>query len=165
MKLRLYPSVCLTLPCAPITFPLSPSFFLTIQAMRLHCKEARGYALAAPQVGIMESFFVMAPGHFQDKGEVPEVFFNPKIAYTEGTYKMEESCLSLPGIYAPLSRPNKVTIAYQDAKGDDKFFTADKVLGRVVQHEVDHLSGILFHNLLLQPHKARVLQEIKQRFP
>lgn len=164
MKLRLYPAVCLTQSCSLVTFPLPPTSGDIVRRMREMCGEVHGYALAAPQVGIMQRFFVMAPGHFQDKGEIPEVFFNPQIAFTEGTYKMEESCLSLPGIRAPLARPNKVTIAYQDAKGDDKFFTADKVLGRVLQHELDHLDGVLFHTRLLQPHRARVGNDIAQRF-
>ena len=101
---------------------------------------ARGVGLAAVQVGKLVRLFIT---HVQ--GDARRVFINPDIVETsveEGTF--EEGCLSIPGVDAEVVRPLAVKIQAWDRKGKPFVLTADGLLARVIQHENDHLNGILF---------------------
>ncbi|MFH1075091.1 MAG: peptide deformylase [Candidatus Firestonebacteria bacterium] len=103
----------------------------------------KGIGLAANQVGIPEKLCVIDTGRGERKGEVLYLV-NPEIGVSEGNAKFEEGCLSFPEIYAEIERPSKVTVYYKDLKGKDKELTAEGILARVLQHEIDHLNGVLF---------------------
>ena len=102
--------------------------------------EAEGVGLAAPQVGISKRFFVVTA----DDG-IRRVFINPQIVYTSSTLSdYEEGCLSLPGFNEVIRRPEKVTCCAVNEFGKPFTLEADGLLARIIQHEYDHLEGILF---------------------
>jgi len=120
---------------------------------------ARGIGLAAVQVGKLIRLFVT---HLQ--GDVPRVFVNPEIVQVsidEGPFL--EGCLSIPGVECDVIRPLAVRIQAWDRKGKAFVLHADGLLGRVVQHELDHLNGVLFVDRI-EPKKAkRVLKAYAQK--
>lgn len=100
--------------------------------------EADGVGLAAPQVGILKRIFVI------DIGEGPMVFINPEILETGGTQTGDEGCLSIPGYYAPVCRPNYVKVKFLDENMQEQVLEAEDFFARAILHENDHLNGVLF---------------------
>lgn len=96
--------------------------------------------LAANQVGLSARFFVMDTSPNQDS---PLCLINPEILSAEGEGLSQEGCMSLPGIYLTIPRPNKVTVKYQDLEGETKTLTAEDLAAYCIQHELEHLNGIL----------------------
>lgn len=123
--------------------------------MEITMKEKDGAGLAAPQIGLNIRLIVIN----QDSKTL--FMFNPKITKKSWAKETEEEgCLSVLGkkgeiLYAPVSRHKKINCLYFDSKGKKKTLTAEKMLARVIQHEIDHLDGILFidhlKNLKAQP--------------
>ncbi|MGM0606803.1 MAG: peptide deformylase [Candidatus Muiribacteriota bacterium] len=108
-------------------------------------KKYKGIGLAAPQIGISKKIFVAQLAEEED----PLIIFNLKILeYSEEKNVMEEGCLSLPGIYEQVTRPEKVKVSFLDKEGKEHIKVVDKVLARVFQHEGDHLYGKLFIDYL-----------------
>ncbi|MGI6724711.1 MAG: peptide deformylase [Christensenellales bacterium] len=99
---------------------------------------AEGIGLAAPQVGITRRLVVA------DVGEGLIEFVNPEISDAEGSCGMVEGCLSVPGRRGFVTRPEKVTIKAQDRTGKPFTMEADGLLARCIQHEIDHLDGVLY---------------------
>nr|WP_321354948.1 peptide deformylase [uncultured Draconibacterium sp.] len=121
-----------------------------------------GVGLAAPQVGLSIRMFVIDASSGAD--EEPElegfkkVFINPEIIETKGDeWTMNEGCLSLPEIREDIDRPDEVTIKYQDEKFVEHTETYKGFAGRVIQHEYDHLEGVLFVDHL-SPLRKRLLK-------
>ncbi|KKT67321.1 MAG: peptide deformylase [Candidatus Curtissbacteria bacterium GW2011_GWC1_44_33] len=113
-------------------------------------KDPEGVGLAAPQIGKLLKIFVML-----DAGELKAVI-NPEIVNVSqkksGKLKkgeIMEGCLSLPHYYGPLKRPKKITIKYLDEEGSEKVEDFVGFTAQIVQHEIDHLNGILFIDRLL----------------
>ncbi len=121
--------------------------------------QADGVGLAAPQVGIAKRFFVVTA----DDG-VRRVFVNPEIIKTSSEIvPYEEGCLSLPGIYEEIKRPAAVTITALDQNGKRFTLDAEGLLARVVQHENDHLDGILYIDRGDPDFKEEVTDQFKRR--
>jgi len=106
-------------------------------------RTAKGIGLAANQVGVQEKLCVIDTARGDKKGEVL-CLINPVITAWEGKVKFEEGCLSFPEIYAEIERPASVTVSYIDLKGKEKKISAEGIMARVAQHEIDHLNGVLF---------------------
>lgn len=102
-------------------------------------KEANGIGLAAPQIGILQRVFVISPD-----GVKPTVLINPVITKREGTHTGQEGCLSIPGLYGDVTRPEAVEVEAYDRKGRQLIFELEGMPAKVVQHELDHLNGVLF---------------------
>jgi len=120
--------------------------------------DARGIGLAGPQVGRMDRIFVV---HVPD--DEPRVFVNPRIVAVspdEGPY--EEGCLSIPGVYADVRRPLEISVEAWDARGNRFTLDADGVLARVIQHEYDHLEGVLFFEHLTKRKQERLLRNYRK---
>lgn len=100
--------------------------------------QANGIGLAAPQVGIQRRLVVV------DVGDGLIEFVNPEIASSEGECGMVEGCLSVPGRQGFVIRPEKVTVKAQDKFGKHFSIKADGMLARCIQHEIDHLNGVLY---------------------
>jgi peptide deformylase len=120
-----------------------------IQAMFVKCPEANGIGLAAPQVGVSKRFFVVVVPESGEDAEISthkfkQVFINPVIKSTEGTCRMEEGCLSVPGIWEIVERAERVEVEYTDIDGNRISGVFDGILARVIQHEYDHIDGVLF---------------------
>jgi peptide deformylase len=131
-------------------------------------RNANGIGLAANQVGADKSVFIVDISNLEEYEEFkPLVFINPKIVnYSEEQTVFEEGCLSIPDIRAEVDRPEAITIKYHDAKFKEQTIDADNLLSRVIQHEYDHLLGILFTDLVDDEMKKRLkkpLTKIKKR--
>ena len=113
-----------------------------------------GVGLAGPQVGVKKRIFVTkAPG------DIARVFINPEIIFTSQEQgKYEEGCLSIPGIYADVLRPLAVTIQAWNLNGKPFRIDNDDFLARIIQHENDHLNGILFPDRLREKQRERVIK-------
>ena len=117
--------------------------------------DAPGVGLAAPQVGISKRVFVA------DIGEGPFVMVNPEIVETSGKWKYEEGCLSVPGRYWTIKRPDYVRAAGVDLSGDPVEYEGDELMGRVLQHEIDHLNGMLLLERLSTRTRKHALADLR----
>lgn len=123
---------------------------------------AKGVGLAAPQVGRRERLCVV------DADDVRLVVINPEIILAEGTIKGEEGCLSMPEIYADVQRAARVIVRAQDIDGAWYEVEGTELLGRCLQHEIDHLHGKLFTDrlsLLKRRSVMREWEEEKLKYP
>ena len=121
--------------------------------------EADGVGLAAPQVGISKRFFVVTA----DDG-IRRVFINPQIVYTSSTLSdYEEGCLSLPGFNEVIRRPEKVTCSAINEFGKPFTLEADGLLARIIQHENDHLDGIVYIDRGNPEFAAKVSAQMQKR--
>ncbi|MBA7556796.1 Peptide deformylase [subsurface metagenome] len=119
----------------------------------------KGIGLAAVQVGKLYRIFIT---HIS--GDKQRVFINPDILETSVEQdKFEEGCLSVPCINADVIRPEEVTIQAWSDKGKPFSLDAGGLLGRVIQHELDHLNGILFVDRLCQKKKERLIKLYEQQ--
>lgn len=119
---------------------INPRILTLLEDMIDTMYEADGVGLAAPQVGILKRIFVIDV--YDDFG--PRVFINPVILEKKGTQIDEEGCLSVPGEAAEVERANYVKVKAFNEKGEEFILEAEGLLARAVQHEYDHLEGILF---------------------
>ncbi len=103
-----------------------------------------GIGLAAPQVGVQQRFFVYDLEH----GDDPKVLINPRITGSDGEWEYSEGCLSIPGLYFDIIRPKTIEVSGLDIDGNEVSFEADELFARLVQHELDHLDGILMFDHL-----------------
>ncbi|HXA33069.1 MAG TPA: peptide deformylase [Acidimicrobiales bacterium] len=119
--------------------------------------DAVGAGLAAPQVGVQKRLFVY------DVGDGPEVVINPTIVETSGEWYHDEGCLSIPGLRLGITRPDRVHLIGVDLEGEAVSIEADEFLGRVFQHEVDHLDGVLMVERLDPEQRKIALKVLRDR--
>lgn len=121
-------------------------------------QHARGIGLAGPQIGRSQRFFVV-----QVPDDRPRVFINPRISAISPDYgKYEEGCLSIPGVYADVSRPLAITVEAWDERENHFSLDAEGLLARVILHEFDHLEGILFIDHLSARKRERLLRAYRR---
>ena len=125
---------------------------------------APGIGLAAIQVGILRRLVVIDISKAEEKKN-PIFLINPQIIHkSKKTSVYEEGCLSLPGQFAEIERPAECTLKYIDYNGKEKELKADGLLATCVQHEVDHLNGILFIDYLSKLKKDMIIKKlVKQK--
>jgi peptide deformylase len=110
---------------------------------------APGVGLAAPQVGISQRLIVIhVPTGGKEEKRNPLVLINPRILEKRGEIVAEEGCLSVPDVSADIKRYSYVKVAYEDVEGKVKEIEGTNLLARILQHEIDHLAGILFVDYL-----------------
>ena len=127
--------------------------------------DANGIGLAAIQVGVPKRILVIDLGKKENKN-MPLFFVNPKIIKKNdklGTY--EEGCLSVPDQFAKIDRPNKCTVKYLDYNGKKKVLDADGLLATCLQHEMDHLEGILFIDYLSKLKRDYIIKKLTKSKP
>jgi peptide deformylase len=121
-----------------------------------------GIGLAAPQVGVSLRLMVVA----DDNGRGVQALVNPVIVEQRGEATAEEGCLSLPGIFAPVTRSEWVRVQAQDVHGEPLTLEGRGLRARVLQHEMDHLDGVLFIDRLDAMARDRIKRRIKKEgFP
>ena len=118
---------------------------------------SEGAGLAAPQVGVQKRLFVY------DVGEGPQAVVNPTIVETDGEWYHDEGCLSIPGLRLGIVRPDRVMFRGFDIDGNEVTVEADEFLGRVFQHEVDHLDGVLMVERLDEEMRKQALRVLRDR--
>ena len=128
----------------------------------------KGVGLAAPQIDINKCIIVYNPT--PDDKETQGYMINPVIVEQEGEYESMEGCLSVPGIRAAVKRANKIKVVWQDLEMNSCCAEFEGYLASIIQHECDHLDGILFINRLdeitkirLEPHLKKIKKMIKAR--
>ena len=114
---------------------------------------AEGIGLAAPQVGVSKRLFVMDVG---DPDDEARAVVNPRIVEREGSEREDEGCLSLPGMFGPVNRAKSIVLEGEDPDGRTIRVEAEDLAARCIQHEVDHVDGVLFIDHL-SPIKRRML--------
>ncbi|WP_258102626.1 peptide deformylase [Marinoscillum sp. MHG1-6] len=124
---------------------------------------ASGVGLAAPQIGKALRLFIVdsTPMHDEEEEVKPlvEAFINPEILEEDGEeWAFEEGCLSIPGIREDVTRPETVKIKYYDADWNEHVEEFDDIKARIIQHEYDHVEGVLFTDYL-SPFKKRLLKK------
>ncbi|MBO41944.1 MAG: peptide deformylase [Pelagibacteraceae bacterium] len=124
---------------------------------------APGIGLAAIQVGVAKRIIVLdiAP---KDSPRNPMYFINPEIVQrSENHVTYEEGCLSVPGQFAEIDRPEKCHIKYLDYQGEKKEIKAEGMLATCIQHEMDHLEGILFIDYLSRLKKSMIIKKLSKQ--
>jgi len=123
---------------------------------------APGIGLAAIQIGVPKRIIVMDIGRDENKKE-PRYFVNPIIKNkNEEKAKYEEGCLSVPDQFAEIERPNSCEVEYLDYNGKKQLLKADGLLATCIQHEMDHLEGILFIDYLSKLKKSMIIKKLSK---
>ena len=123
---------------------------------------APGIGLAAVQIGVPKRIIVMDISRGEGERE-PRFFVNPEITWrSEETQPYEEGCLSVPDIYDEVERPARVKLRYLDYQGEAIEAEADGIFAVCIQHEMDHLEGVLFIDHLSRLKRDRAVQKVKK---
>jgi peptide deformylase len=158
LQLITYPHPTLRYPCKPL-MRVDAELKALIAEMFEIMYEHRGVGLAANQVNLPVRLFVANPSGEKDVG--PElVFINPVIKRANGSTESDEGCLSLPGINGTIKRNKTVRINAYSLDGKEIDMEVDGFLSRIIQHETDHLDGVLFIDRLSDESKRIVMEEL-----
>lgn len=157
LKVRRYGDPVLRRRAAEIT-AITPELHDIIADMVETMYDEAGIGLAAPQVGV--SLRLMVVGH--EERREPRALINPVIVARGGEVTDEEGCLSLPGIFAPVTRSEWVELEARDVENRPVKLRGRGLLARVLQHEVDHLDGVLFIDHLDPVTRDRIKRRIKK---
>jgi peptide deformylase len=131
----------------------------TVSLMLEALKKDKGVGLAGPQIGFMKRVFIT-----QIEGDGGRVFINPSIIETsQETAKAEEGCLSIPGVYADVARAKSIKVQAWNEKGRPFTLEAAGLMARVIQHEYDHLEGVLFLDRLPEEERNRLLSKYEKK--
>jgi peptide deformylase len=166
MEIVLYPDPVLRRRAAEI-----PAFTTELQAkaraMLDLMYQSKGVGLAAPQVGESVQMLVGNPAGDPAQPEQEFILVNPRIVRKKGSELGEEGCLSFPGIYAEVERSRSVVVACLDPNGNVIERSFDAFPARIVQHEMDHLTGTLFIDRMSPSDRIRAsarIKELEERF-
>jgi peptide deformylase len=125
--------------------------------------DAPGIGLAAPQVGISRRLIVMDPAK-DEQPKTPIVMVNPEILTRSGEMRVhEEGCLSIPDFTAEIERPAVTRVAYVDLKGEQQEAELEGIWSTLVQHEIDHLNGVLFIDYLSRLKRDMVVRKFTKQ--
>lgn len=160
-KIVKYGEPVLETAAEPITEFGTPELHALIADMWETMYSAKGVGLAAPQIGVSKRLTVIdvSAGEREDE---KIVLINPEIVFEEGSQTGEEGCLSIPGFREPVTRSAKVRVRAKDAHGEAVEYDAEELLARAVQHEADHLNGILFINHLSTLKRDMIRRKIRK---
>lgn len=123
---------------------------------------AKGIGLAAPQVGVLERVIVVDV-HEKDEEPNPIRLANPEIVWKSAeTSVCEEGCLSVPDQFAEVTRPSAIRVRYLDEKNELRELEADGMLSTCIQHEIDHLNGVLFVDYLSMLKRNMILRKVQK---
>ena len=115
-----------------------------------------GLALAAPQIGVQKQIVVW------DIEDEKHTIINPQIIESDGEWVYSEGCLSIPELYVDIMRPNRVLVRGLDLDGNEIEFEVNELMGRMFQHEIDHLNGVLMFDRMSADQRKLALAEWRQ---
>lgn len=156
-----YPHPALLRPARPLV-RIDEELRGIVRQMFALMYEAKGVGLAANQVNLPYRLFVMNLSADPAEPEEEHVFINPVLSRPKGSEEAEEGCLSLPGLYAPVRRPAQISINAYNLEGEEVSARLEGLAARVVQHETDHLDGILFIDRLSPTVRMALQEPIKE---
>ncbi len=163
LDILFYPDPALKRKSLPVEKP-SEDLNRLLDDMVQTMHDANGVGLAAPQVGKnIRVLVVDVPFPEEDKSEFYELI-NPEIVSSRGFQMGEEGCLSVPGFFANIRRKERVQVSALDRIGKRFTIDAEGMLSRVLQHEIDHLDGILFFDRLRRLKRDLLVKQINERF-
>lgn len=155
--IRTFGDPVLRLETKPIT-EIDATVAVLAQDMIETMYDAPGVGLAANQIGVSRRIAV-----FDAQDELgPRVMINPEILETGGEWEYDEGCLSVPGRYWEIARPAFARVTALDLEGNEIEYAGDGLLGRVLQHEIDHLDGLLLLDRLPKRERKRALKELRE---
>lgn len=155
-----YPDPVLARPGERVT-EFGPDLEQLVEEMFDSMYAAQGIGLAAPQIGISKQITVIDVS-FKDDPKAKLALINPEIISEEGSQVEEEGCLSLPDIHAKVERAERVKVRAFNVKGEEFEVVGDDLLARAMQHEIDHLHGVLFIDRLSRLKRDLILRRIKK---
>jgi peptide deformylase len=156
-QIRQYPDVALRMRARDVT-EFDEFLVQLVERMFELMHDAQGVGLAATQVGVLQRVFVFTP----DGEEVPKAVVNPVLSLDESEKETEEEgCLSLRDVRVPVERATKVVVEGKDPNGDDVRLELDGLSARVVQHETDHLDGVLTIDRTDPESRKRAIGELR----
>jgi peptide deformylase len=156
-EIRKFPDPVLREPAAVVTV-VDDSVRALARDMAETMYDAPGIGLAAPQVGVQRRIVVYRTS---EEDEL-HTLINPEIVASSGEVTEDEGCLSIPGLAYPVTRAQKVSVTALDADGNPLAYDAEDLEARVIQHEIDHLDGVLFIDRIdeeLRREARRILRE------
>ena len=115
-----------------------------------------GIALAAPQIGVQKQIFVW------DVDDEQMAIINPQIVESGGEWLYDEGCLSIPGLYVEMLRPKDVLVRGRSVDGDEIEIEATELMGRMFQHEIDHLHGVLMFDRMTPEQRKAAMTEYRR---
>lgn len=143
LRIRKYGDPVLETSCAPVAEFGTPELKQLVDDMFETMYAHKGVGLAAPQVGLPQRLTVIDPSAGEDPA-AKLVLINPEILEKQGKQVGEEGCLSIPGFREDVARAMRVRVRAQNAEGEFFETSGEELLARAIQHELDHLNGILF---------------------
>lgn len=143
MEIVLHPHPSLRWKAKPVT-EINAKLRKIVSEMFELMYEHKGVGLAATQVAFPYRLFIVNPTADPEEKDQEFVFINPEISNRKGTAEGEEGCLSLPELYGPVRRAESIRVEAFDLKGQEFYLDVEDLPARIVQHEFDHLDGILF---------------------
>lgn len=165
LKIELLGSDVLRRHAEPVAAP-GPEFDQLIADMFETMYDAKGIGLAGPQVGVSQRLIVVDVNDEGGKALGPTALFNPRVVEAGAeTDKGEEGCLSIPGVTGVVERPWHVVVEAQDRAGNPVRIEAEDMLARCLQHEIDHLDGVLFIDRLSPLKRNMVLRKYRKQAP
>ena len=152
------PDPRLTTVCRPVE-RIDATLLRLLDDMLETMYEAPGIGLAAPQVGVLKRAFVVDLG--EDGERQPVALINPELVWRSETSTIaEEGCLSLPKQFGEVTRADQVRLRYLDRDGERREISAEGLLARCLQHELDHLDGVLFIDHLSALKRSLILRRL-----
>lgn len=155
-RIRTYGDPVLNTKASDVT-DIDGKFVKLCDEMFVAMYDAPGIGLAAPQVGVQKRFFVY------DCEETTGVLINPTITESDGEWVYSEGCLSVPGLSFDIVRPKQILVSGIDLDGNDITIEADELFSRLIQHEIDHLDGVLLLEHLDDDQRREALKELHAR--
>lgn len=156
-----YPDERLRQKAAPVE-AITPEILALVEDMKETMYAAPGVGLAAPQIGVSLRLFIVDTAGDDEPSQL-RVFINPEIVKTEGKTVWEEGCLSFPGVHEEIERAAKVTVRAMDEQGEPFEISADELLGVAIQHESDHLDGVLMIDRMGALRRRLALRKLQKR--
>lgn len=144
LQLCYYGDPVLRKRAAPVAEIAEAERQLAEQMLMTLADTGNGIGLAATQVGVLKRLIIVDIGEDDDEEYEPLVLFNPEILSSDGEAVIEEGCLSIPDVTADVKRPERIVVEGIDVQNQTVHIETDGLLARVLQHEIDHLNGVLF---------------------
>lgn len=165
LKIVHYPSEILRVKSEPVV-SFDEDLASLVNNMAETMYEAPGIGLAAPQIGVNKRVAVVDIGADEETKRTAKLYtlINPIITHSQGYIKYEEGCLSIPGLREYVERPNQIQVKALDASGKEYTLEAEGLLAVCIQHEIDHLNGVLFIDKLEGLKKKLATKKLKKHF-
>jgi peptide deformylase len=155
-QIRQYPDVALRMKAREVS-EFDSELVQLVERMQHLMKDAQGVGLAATQLGMLRRVFVFDPDESGPRAVVNPVLLDP----SKDTETDDEGCLSLPEVRVPVARSVRVVVEGKDPSGEDVRYELDGLGARVVQHEIDHLDGVLIIDRTDEEHRKQALGELR----